>query len=48
MDREQQASGAVSGDGVAINSVVPDAKSSRLVVTSGPSIVVDRAVTGHY
>ncbi|MGW3468932.1 hypothetical protein ACWDKQ_10785 [Saccharopolyspora sp. NPDC000995] len=48
VDGNVRASGSVSGGGVSINSVtVANNGSSRLVVTTGPTVVVDRTITGH-
>ena len=48
VDGEQRASGSVSGDGKAANGVtLTNAKSSRVVATSGPEVVFDRMITGH-
>ncbi|MBB5154899.1 hypothetical protein [Saccharopolyspora phatthalungensis] len=47
VDGKQRASGSVSGGGQSINSVTIDGgKSSRLVVTTGPTVLVDRMVAG--
>ncbi|QIZ34684.1 hypothetical protein [Saccharopolyspora sp. ASAGF58] len=48
VDGNVRASGSVSGGGVSINSVtVANNGSSRLIVTTGPTVVIDRTITGH-
>ncbi|MGW1676971.1 hypothetical protein [Saccharopolyspora sp. NPDC002376] len=43
----ERAAGTLSGGGTAVNGIsVDNGKASRLLVTSGKSIVVDRMVTG--
>ncbi|MEV6230442.1 hypothetical protein AB0L88_21545 [Saccharopolyspora shandongensis] len=47
VDGEQRASGSVSGGGMSINSVsIADGKSSRVVVTTGPTVVFDQTIAG--
>ncbi|MEV0705526.1 hypothetical protein AB0I53_47500 [Saccharopolyspora sp. NPDC050389] len=47
VDGDQRASGSVSGGGMSINSVsIANGKSSRLVITTGPTVVLDRPITG--
>lgn len=48
VDGEQRASGAVSGGGRSINGVTLDnGTSSRVVVTTGSTVVLDRVITGN-
>lgn len=47
VDGNVRASGSISGGGVSTQSVgVANNRSSRLVVTTGPAVVLDRTVTG--